>query len=95
MTAEVYEPAGAEGLEFCHPARQEDFETLNLMIDGTPRLGTWRSPPMRIVRDDEGEKLVESDSRSVRSRHVRRTPRRQQRWISSRRERSIARVWMR
>ena len=60
--ADVYVPQSAEGMEFCHPERQEDFETLSITIDGTPRKGTWRSPPMRIVREDEGKLLAESDS---------------------------------
>jgi hypothetical protein len=60
--AAVYEPERAEGFEFCYPGRGEDFETLNITIDGTPRHGTWRSPPMRLVRKDEGKRLAESDS---------------------------------
>lgn len=59
---EVYVPQSAEGFEFCHPQRQEDFETLSATIDGTPRHGTWRSPPMRLIREDEGKLLAESDS---------------------------------
>ncbi len=59
--AEVYVPQSAEGFEFCHPERQEDFETLNVTIDGTPRQDTWRSPPMRLVHEDQGKKLAESD----------------------------------
>lgn len=60
--AEVYEPESAEGFEFCHPEREEDFETLNVTIDGTPRHGTWRSPSMRLIRNDRGKRLAESDS---------------------------------
>ena len=60
--AGIYVPQSAEGFAFCHPERQEDFETLNITIDGTPRQGTWRSPPMRLIREDEGKRLAESDS---------------------------------
>lgn len=59
---EVYVPQSAEGSELCHPERQEDFETLNVTIDGTPRQGTWRSPLMHLIREDEGKRLAESDS---------------------------------
>lgn len=59
---DVYVPQPAEGFELCHPERQEDFETLNITIDGTPRSETWRSPPMRLVREDRGKVLAESDS---------------------------------
>ena len=52
----------AEGFELCHPERQEDFETITVTIDGTARRSTWRSPPMRIIRRDEGRRLAESDS---------------------------------
>ena len=59
---EVYVPQSDEGFELCHPDRQEDFETLNVTIDGTPRQGTWLSPPMRLIREDQGQTLAESDS---------------------------------
>jgi hypothetical protein len=59
---EVYMPQSADGFEFCYPERQEDFETLNVTIDGTPRKGTWHSPPMHLIREDEGKRLAESDS---------------------------------
>jgi hypothetical protein len=61
MTA-VYVPESARGFEFCYPERKEDFETLNTVIDGTPRHATWRSPPMRLIREDEGKSLARSDS---------------------------------
>ena len=59
---EVYVPLSAEGFELCHPERQEDFETLNAQINGTPRQMTWRPIPVRLVHEDEGKKLVASDS---------------------------------
>ncbi len=60
--AGIYVPQAAEGFEFCHPERQEDFETLHVTLDGTPRQATWRSPPMRLIREDEGRSLAKSDS---------------------------------
>jgi len=58
----IYEPCGAERFELCHPTHQRDFETLNVLIDGTPRSTTWRSPPMRLFDKDEGQPLLEADS---------------------------------
>jgi hypothetical protein len=60
--AEIYVPQCAEGFELCQPPRPEDFETLNVTLDGTPRLETWRSPLMRLVGEDEGKPLARSDS---------------------------------
>src|SRR5262249_56741073 len=60
--AEIYMPLSAEGFELCHPERQDDFETLNVQIDGTPRLAMWRPIPVRLVHEDAGKKLVGSDS---------------------------------
>jgi hypothetical protein len=62
MATEIYVPRHAEGFEFCYPERSEDFETLYVTLNGTPRCGTWRSPPMRFVRTDEGKSLSASDS---------------------------------
>ncbi len=59
---EVYVPLSAEGFELCHPQRKEDFETFNAQINGTPRQMTWRPIPVRLVNEDEGKKLAESDS---------------------------------
>ncbi|HWU89493.1 MAG TPA: DUF1629 domain-containing protein [Kofleriaceae bacterium] len=59
---EVYEPIGAEGFEFCHPERQDDFETFNVQVDGTRRRATWQSIPVHLVHEDRGKKLAASDS---------------------------------
>ena len=58
----VFTPLGSEGFELCHPVSPDDFETLNVLVDGTPRTAGWSPPPMHIVREDEGKALVESDS---------------------------------
>jgi hypothetical protein len=58
----IFTPLGSEGFELCHPVNTDDFETLNVLIDGTPRTVDWSPPPMHIVRDDRGKALVESDS---------------------------------
>lgn len=62
MSTTVYVPLGAEGFEFCHPVHEGDFETLNVQIDGTQRAQTWSPLRMRLVREDEGKSLSESDS---------------------------------
>ena len=58
----IYTPLGADGHELCHPFRQEDFETINVEVDGTPRASTWKPLPMRLIREDEGQRLALSDS---------------------------------
>jgi hypothetical protein len=60
--ADVYVPGAAEGFELWHPEREEDFEAINVTMDGTPRYGAWRSPRMRLLREDERNKLATSDS---------------------------------
>src|SRR5690606_4550179 len=62
MSTAVYVPLGVEGFEFCHPVDEGDFETLNVQIDGTQRAPRWSLPQMRLVREDEGKSLTESDS---------------------------------
>jgi len=58
----IFTPLGSEGFELCHPVSPDDFETLNVLVDGTPRTAGWSPPPMHIVREDQGNVLVESDS---------------------------------
>ena len=58
----VYMPLSSEGFEFCHPVDENDFETLKVQIDGTTRGQTWSPIQMRLIREDEGKSLLESDS---------------------------------
>lgn len=60
--AGIYTPLGLDGYELCHPTRMDDFETINIAIDGTPRQSGWKQIPVKLIRNDEGEDLVESDS---------------------------------
>ncbi|MBU1238464.1 hypothetical protein KKF84_08450 [Myxococcota bacterium] len=62
MITNVYVPLGVEGFELCHPFHEGDFETLNMQIDGTPRWQKWSPLQMRLVNEDEGKSLSESDS---------------------------------
>lgn len=58
----VYKPISSEGYEFCHPQDAEDFETFDLRIDGERRSDDWKPIPVRLVAEDEGRPLLESDS---------------------------------
>lgn len=59
---EIYEPLSVEGHELCQPERQEDYDTISDLIDGTSRAKIWRPIPMRLVHVDEGKKLAPSDA---------------------------------
>ena len=58
----VYVPLGLEGYELCHPVRQDDFERINVEINGTPRACDWKLIPVRLVREDQRLELLSSDS---------------------------------
>jgi hypothetical protein len=51
-----------EGFELCQPCRADDFETLNVLINGAKRSKTWSPIALRIVHEDQGETLLKSDS---------------------------------
>ena len=59
---DIYVPLSHEGFELCQPEKQEDFEVIDSLIDGTPRQKTWRLIPMRLIHHDEGKNLSPSDS---------------------------------
>lgn len=58
----IYLPVSTDGYEFCHPDRHEDFETINANINGVSRCDTWNPIEMKLIHEDEGIKLAESDS---------------------------------
>ena len=58
----IYTPLGLDGYELCHPVRQDDFETINVELNGAPRQSSWKPISMRLIREDEGQKLAMSDS---------------------------------
>lgn len=58
----IWTPLSAEDSELCQPVDPADYERLNLEINGNERSDTWRSPVMQIIREDEGQRLTESDS---------------------------------
>lgn len=58
----IYTPLGAEGYELCHPVNPDDFERVNVEVNGVSRRSGWRPPQMEIVQDDEGKQLIASDA---------------------------------
>jgi hypothetical protein len=58
----VYMPEGQANVELCYPAQDGQFEALYSAINGTPRLGTGRSPRMRLIKRDGAKRLADSDS---------------------------------
>jgi len=58
----IYTPSPPDSYELCHPLRQEDFELINVLINGTSRLKTWKPIPMQIINEDEGRRFLDSDS---------------------------------
>lgn len=60
--ASIYVPRAAEGFELCHPLSQEDFETIHVAINGRPRGQSWHPIAVRVVREDQGKPLLQSDS---------------------------------
>jgi hypothetical protein len=62
LTQELYTPLGLGGHELCHPIHSDDFERINVEINGTPRQLTWKPLAMRLIHEDQGQQLVTSDS---------------------------------
>lgn len=62
MKIKIYKPRGLDGFELCQPVKQEDFEVVNVLVDGTPRQDRWSSPEFRLIRQDEGVELQQSDA---------------------------------
>lgn len=58
----MYIPLGMDGFELCHPISSDDFETINLLINGEPRQATWKPLAVQLIRRDQGSELRPSDS---------------------------------
>lgn len=58
----IYMPLGLDGYELCHPVKQADFEMINMKVNGTPRQSSWKPITMRLIREDQGKRLVTSDA---------------------------------
>ncbi len=58
----VYRPIPLDGYELCHPLYDADFETIDHLIDGESREPEWNPIAMKLIREDEGHELLESDA---------------------------------
>jgi hypothetical protein len=58
----IFLPLNATGYEICHPLREQDFETVNVLVNGQSRRESWPQIPFQIFREDLGESLIESDA---------------------------------
>jgi hypothetical protein len=58
----VLMPLGLEDFELCHPIDKDDFETINVLMNGESREGSWNPLRVRLVHTDRGKKLLHSDS---------------------------------
>lgn len=58
----IYKIASSEKHELCHPVDENDFERINQLINGAPRKSQWNSPKMELIKEDEGDSLLTSDS---------------------------------
>lgn len=59
---EIYVALGEDGYEYCHPINPEDFESINIAVDGRSKGDRWVPIPVEIVRRDEHQQLLRSDS---------------------------------
>lgn len=57
----VYLPSGGAEYEFLNLVRTEDLDSIRL-IDGTSRAQKWTPFPVILERENEGERMVESDA---------------------------------
>jgi hypothetical protein len=58
----IYLPLPVDGYELCHPTSQRDFELINTEVSGLRQGPRWRPIRMRLIRQDGGRSLLESDS---------------------------------
>ncbi len=58
----VYELASAENSELCHPIQEGKFESINTMIDGSPRSQSWEPLEMTLITEDRGKRYDYSDA---------------------------------
>jgi hypothetical protein len=58
----IYVPSGSDGYELCHPVSPDDFERINVEVNGTPRRLEWKPIAVRFVHEDRGRRLLAADS---------------------------------
>jgi hypothetical protein len=61
-SAGIYMPLGADGFELCQPVNHDDFEKINLEVNGHSIKHFWTPIPVAIIHEDEGKLLSFSDS---------------------------------
>lgn len=57
----IYNIIPVNDSEFCNPVNDDDFEKIEDLIDGTPRVRSWKPFVMRLWRTDSGRRLKYSD----------------------------------
>jgi hypothetical protein len=57
-----YVPLGLDGYELCHPVRKDDFERINIEVNGASRAEMWKPIAMHVIHEDQGHKYLRSDS---------------------------------
>lgn len=57
----VYAPIGSEGYELCQPVIPAEFMSINSLISGDLQRAE-KLPTMKIIKNDEGIKLMHSDA---------------------------------
>jgi hypothetical protein len=58
----IYMPLGMEGFELCHPIHEEDFEKINIEINGKSKVNEWDPVSMELIQKENGKPLYFSDS---------------------------------
>ena len=58
----IYIPAPEDGYELCQPTDDENFEVVNIRINGTTQQRNWTPIAVRIIDSDNGKKLLHSDA---------------------------------
>ena len=59
----IYVPLGIEDGELAHPLNTSDFESFDLLIDGTSRIASWKPLRMALItREHDGRALKSVDA---------------------------------
>ncbi len=60
--AKVFIPRGQDGVELCQPVNESDYDSINLLVNGTPRSEEWTPLAMELIHEDNGTRLRRSSS---------------------------------
>lgn len=60
----LFNPDWDIGYEFCHPENEDDFDTIDDLVDGTPRAKSWKPITMEILHTNgvNNKRLRRSDA---------------------------------